>query len=67
MNVCTKCLDKFYLATPTTCTAGTIVDCVVYNTISSCSRCIDNKMPSADKCVNGIISNCKTYSANAVC
>lgn len=69
LNVCTKCIDKYYLASATTCTLGTITDCVVYASVGACSKCIDGKMPSSNgaTCVNGIISSCRSYSAYAVC
>ncbi len=40
LNVCTKCIDKYYLASATTCTLGNIIDCLTYTSSSSCSKCI---------------------------
>ncbi len=40
MNVCTKCVDKYYLASATTCTAGTIVDCHTYSSSAICTKCV---------------------------
>lgn len=69
-NVCSSCVDTFYLTPPTTCTKGTIVDCLVYSSATVCSKCVDGKMPIVSTgltCVNGIISNCKSYKSFGVC
>lgn len=69
MNVCTSCANGFFLANATTCSVGNIADCVVYTSSTSCSVCVDNKMPAVNRatCIAGTTIGCKTYSANAFC
>jgi proprotein convertase subtilisin/kexin type 5 len=69
MNVCTKCVDKYFLANPTTCTIGTINDCLTYTSSTVCSKCNEEKMPSSNgnTCIAGTLTGCRAYSGNLAC